>query len=182
MVRIHIRLGVALLALAVATPAFAEESGSDWLGSVTDFVRDGLGPPRTVEDMRREEQQRVSEGLTAPEPKLVAPMPVALPMPAPEVEPEVVAPVVAAPMPEIKPEPKKAEVKAKPVVPVAAALPVMPVPEAKPKQVVIRVPVPPLPPEPLTSRIAATATLDQAVKLGGSAEIYSPRVKIPVRN
>ncbi|MBC7954112.1 MAG: hypothetical protein H7Z12_20125, partial [Rhodospirillaceae bacterium] len=131
MVRIHIRLGVALLALAAAAPAYAEDSGSDWLGSVTDFVRDGLGPPRTVEDIRREEQQRVPEGLKAPEPKLVAPMPVALPMPAPEVEPEVVAPVVATPVPEIKPEPKKAEVKVKPVVvPVAAPAPVMPVPEA----------------------------------------------------
>ncbi|MBC7952941.1 MAG: hypothetical protein H7Z12_14125, partial [Rhodospirillaceae bacterium] len=182
---IHIRLGVALLALAAAAPACAEESGSDWLGSVTDFVRDGLGPPRTVEDIRREEQQRVSEGLKAPEPepKLVAPMPAAIPMPAPEVEPEVVAPVVAAPAPEIKPEPKKAEVKVKPVVvPVAAPAPVMPVPEAKPKPVIVRVPVPLLPPEPLTSRIAATATLDQAVKLGGSAEIYGARIKIPARN
>lgn len=177
MVRIHIRLGAALLALAVAAPAYAEESGSDWLGSVSDFVRSGLGPPRTIEDIRREEQRRVTEGLKPAEPTQVAPVPVAVP--AAEPEPEAAAPVIAAPdpVPEIKPEPKKAEVTARPVVPV----PPIPVPEAKPKPVV-RVPVPPLPPEPLTSRIAATATLDQAVKLGGSAEIYGARTKSPVRN
>lgn len=185
MVRTHIRLGFALLAFAVAAPAYAEEPGSDWLGSVTDFVRSGLGPARTLEDIRREEQQRVTEGLKL-EPKLVAPVPAAIP--APVAAPEVPEAVIAAPVPapEIKPEPKKAEVKVKPVVPVAvpvvAPLPPIPVPEAKPKQVVVRVPVPPLPPEPLSSRIAATATVDQAVKLGGSAETYGVRTKSPVRN
>lgn len=188
MVRIHIRLGFALLAFAVATPAYAEDSGSDWLGSVTDFVRSGLGPPRTLEDIRREEQRRVHEGLTPAEPKVAvpvpvpvpAPVPVAVPVPAPVAEPQAVEPVLAAPAPEIKPEPKKAEVK--PVVPVAQPVPPMPVPEAKPKPVVVRAPAPLPPPEPLTSRIAATATVDQAVKLGGSAEIYSTRIKIPAHN
>ncbi|MBC7905404.1 MAG: hypothetical protein H7Y60_01490 [Rhodospirillaceae bacterium] len=175
MVRMNIRLGFALLALAVASPARAEDSGSDWLGSVGDFVRSGLGPPRTLEDIRREEQQRVLEGLKPAEPKLVQPLPAPVPVaaPAPVVEPEVVAPVVAAPEIMPAPEPKKAQFK---------AVPPMPVPEAKPKPVIVRAPIVPPPPEPLTSRIAATATLDQAVKLGGSAEIYSARIKSPPQN
>ncbi|MCR6631068.1 MAG: hypothetical protein NVV74_14045 [Magnetospirillum sp.] len=40
-----------------------------------------------------------------------------------------------------------------------------------------RAPAPP-PPEPLSSRIAATATVDQAIKLGGAADTY----KKPLRN
>ena len=38
------------------------------------------------------------------------------------------------------------------------------------------------PPEPIPNRIAATATIDQALKLGGSAEAYGKRTKKPVGN
>ncbi|MBX9634433.1 MAG: hypothetical protein K2X44_05565 [Magnetospirillum sp.] len=194
MIRIDIRLGFALVALmaTVGTPAAAEEQGSNWLGAVGSFVLNGLGPARTLEDIQREEQ-RARETPKPAAPKLAAPVPVAEPEVArpvtPPADPVLAAPVQVAPVPEVKPapEPKKAEVKRVEAKPVASAMPVpeakpMPVPEAKPKQAIARTPIPQPPPEPLTSRIAATATLDQAVKLGGSADIYSGRIKAPVRN
>lgn len=194
--RTDIRLGFTLLALmtAMANPAAAEEQGFNWLGAVGDFVLDGLGPPRTLDDIRREEQRARDSSKPAALPDVAVPEPVpaavAEPvMPPPEV-PVLAAPAQIVPQFEEKPvpEPKKPEAKraaeAKPVapaVPVSEAKP-MPVPEARPKAVVARVPTPPPPPEPLTSRIAATATLDQAVKLGGSADIYTRPAKAPVRN
>jgi hypothetical protein len=173
MVRIDIRFAPALMALmvAVASPAAAEDS--NWLGSFGDFVSNGLGPARTLEEINSDEA-RPPARVEPAAPKLV--MPVA-PAAEPVVEPEA-APVVAAPAPILPAPVVKAVEKAKP-----AAVPVaLPLPEPKPKPVVpVRLPVPPPPPEPLTSRIAATATADQAIKLGGSAVLYTTQIKKPVR-
>jgi hypothetical protein len=71
------------------------------------------------------------------------------------------------------------EARPAPVKPAAAPVP-LPLPEARPaKPAPARVLAPQPPPEPLSSRIAATATVDQALKLGGSADTY---IKKPVRN
>ena len=197
MVHTNIRLASAMatLLVALASPALAadEQGSSSWLGAVGDFVSAGLGPARTMDDIRREEEAareakakaELKRDEVAPLPKLAAPA--APPPPPPAVVPEhgpVPMPVVAAPAPAPAPVVSKplAEVK-KPVPQPAPAAAVVPVPAPRPAvPVAVRAaPVAPPPPEPLTSRIAATATLDQAVKLGGSADLYT-RVKKPVKN
>lgn len=206
MVRIDTHIGLALLAMvALTSPARAEEQGSDWLGAVGDFVRAGLGPARTIDDIRREEERAreaheaaAAKSEAAPAVNAVAhPAPVA-PAPAGEAE-AVAAPVFAAPapapvrnVPEVRPVTKPAAAAIPVPAPVArpamaatapAPAPVpLPVPVARPKPVAAHVPAPQPPAEPLTSRIAATATLDQAIKLGGSTDTYGQRVAKPVRN
>lgn len=181
---------------SLAAPAAAEEATPQWLSTLGAFVRDGLAPPRTAEDVLRE------EAAPKPAPK---PVPVAAPAPAPAPEPVRVAqpqpapppappaaieppsppaaaPVVnAAPAP-APPKPETAFKKTEPPQPSPRA--VAPA-ELKPRPVVpvaVRPAAPPAPPppEPLTgSRIAATATLDQAMRLGGPASLYAQRVKKP---
>jgi len=194
MVRTPLRLAPALVALLVAagTPAAAEDKGSSWLGAVGDFVRDGLSPPRTADDIAREEEAARQAKARAPEPAAPKPEPAAPklalptpPPPAPVVEPQP-APVLAEPAPVPAPAPAPAPVT-KPLAEVKKPAPApaaVTVPAARPAvPVAVRhAPVPPPPPEPLTSRIAATATLDQAVKLGGPAELYTAKVKKPVKN
>lgn len=179
--------------VAVTAPAAAAEPTPPWLSAIGEFVRDGLAPPRTAEDLFREEK-----AVAPPKPPTPPPVPVAAPPPAPAPVPAAIpaAASVFAPEPAEAPEPAKAassppkaeakveaavkkpdhsvqpglravvapaEIKARPVLPVA----------------VRPIPAPP-PPEPLTgSRIAATATLDQALKLGGAATLYGQRVSKP---
>lgn len=185
----------ALLVLAVPLPAAAGESVPAWLSAVGDFVRDGLAPPRTVEDLQREEREQAYRqsqpkppDAKAPEPQPVrmaapaaAPEPIPAFPPAPIATPMVAAPAVAAPPPEAVP-PAPAVTPAPAPAPAPAPRPVVAPAEIKPRPVVpvARVLPTPPPPEPLTgSRIAATATLDQAIKLGGPAGLYGRRVKKP---
>ena len=194
-------MGASLLALvAMTVPAAAEEeTNADWLGVVGDFVMAGLGPARTVEDIRRQEErareaylrdlserENATEASAAPsrdeaeiEVKGVA-----------EDEADTDADVAVAPVPDITsdvPAPVTVPVTATagpvPVAPEAVARPLSkpvqqagaPAPEAVAKPVVpVAVRVVP-PPEPLVSRIAATATVDQAIRLGGSSDTYDRR-------
>ncbi|MCR6631069.1 MAG: hypothetical protein NVV74_14050 [Magnetospirillum sp.] len=131
----HKRIGLALLAaVAFSTPAAAEEQGNDWLGAVGDFVRAGLGPPRTAEDLRREEGRARDASDANPEgpkakseqPRLVQPVPASAPVPA--AEPELAAPVPAAPAvvshrsAAVAPAPES-RAAAKPAAPAAAPVP-----------------------------------------------------------
>lgn len=192
-------MGASLLALvAMTVPAAAEEeTNADWLGVVGDFVMAGLGPARTVEDIRRQEErareaylrdlserENVTEASAVPsrdeaeiEVKGVA-----------EDEADTDADVAVAPVPDISSDvPVPVSVTAAagpvPVAPEAVAhslskpvrQAVAPALEAAAKPVgpvAVRV-VPP--PEALVSRIAATATVDQAIRLGGSSDTYDRR-------
>lgn len=187
-------MGASLLALvAMTVPAAAEEeTNADWLGVVGDFVMAGLGPARTVEDIRRQEErareaylrdlserENATEASAAPsrdeaeiEVKGVA-----------EDEADTDADVAVAPVPDISSDVPAPVTAVVPVAPEAVARPlskpvqqaVAPAPEAAVKPVVpvaVRV-VPPS--ESLVSRIAATATVDQAIRLGGSADTYDRR-------
>ncbi|MGE5514783.1 MAG: hypothetical protein ACM31D_03075 [Bacteroidota bacterium] len=196
MVRITPHFALALLtAAALASPAAAEEQGSDWLGAVGEFVSAGLGPARTLDDIRREEERarEAREAATAiPE---AAPAPkVALPAPPPAAETDAAPPVVAAPVPVAPVAPRSAmpappRPAAKPVVAAAPASAPVPVPTPRPKPVVPVAAAAPAPvaapapaPEVPGSRIAATATMDQAIKLGGSADNYGLSAAKPVGN
>lgn len=200
MIRIYKSMGLALLALvALTSPVAAEEQGSDWLGAVGNFVRAGLGPARTIEDIRRDEERAREAAANAVESKpkresAQAVKQAAPPPPIAESEPVAVpvvvapAPIVATPVPVVVAPAPVPAVKARNAVPPSEPKPqvkpaAIPQPEPRPKPAVAvaaRVPTPP--PEPLSSRIAATATLDQAMKLGGSAETYGQRIRKPVRN
>lgn len=171
------------LTLAGTAPAVADEPTPQWLSAFGEFVRDGLAPPRLAEDVLREERQQKEQPpapvhVAAPQPvpqpaplpvpaAAITPEPVAVP--APPVPPKAPAAMVKKAVPSVQPSPRAvvvpAEIKPRPVVPVAV-------------QPVAVQPVPLAPLEPLTgSRIAATASLDQAIKLGGAATLYGPRVK-----
>lgn len=176
----------AALVFTATAPAAATEPTPRWLSAVGDFVRDGLAPPRTAEDLLREgrsaapaapaqtpavEAPPAPERLAAPVPVPSIPAPVAAPEPvaAPAPPPAPAKPDLAGkkPEPSVQPSPRAvatpAEIKPRPVAPAAV----------RPVQA-------PPPPEPLTgSRIAATATLDQAIKLGGPVGLYGQRVKKP---
>lgn len=218
MIGIDMRMGLALLALvALTTPAAAEEQGSDWLGSVGDFVRAGLGPARTIEDIRRDEERAREAALqgepakaepkvahVAPvEPPPVSPVPgtpvavtsVAPPVPVPQAAPVAKPAAVRPPMtpearPQARPEPRpqvqsKANVTPVSVPAAVATAPVpVPLPEARPKAPapVAARPTEQSAPELPASRIAATATVDQAIKLGGSSDTYSQRFGVSGKN
>jgi hypothetical protein len=192
-------------------PAAASEPAPAWLSAIGDFVRDGLEPPRTAEDLFREE----SRGLAKPAPaSKTTPVAVAAPRPVEPVQPTpepaaIAAPqqpgAIAAPQPGAiaapqavgSPAPavvvetsapvrKAAAAAAAPrlVVAPAAPRPVVAPAELQPRPVIRaatrNMPVPQPAAEPLTgNRIAATATLDQAIRLGGPAGLYAQRVKRP---
>lgn len=211
-----IRTGVALLALvALTTPAAAEENGPDWLSAVGDFVQAGLGPARTMEDIRREEErarQEVLRDAARQERPAVDEAEIevkvrpddgdddgdtaadtaqpATETPAAETSAAVVPPAVAAPVakaaagsrPAAAVPAEQARPSAKPErVATAVPLPV-PVPQARPVTARVSVPPPAAAPEPLLSRIAATATVDQAIHLGGSEDTYARRLVVPERD
>lgn len=158
------------------------EEGGDWLGSLGNFIKDGLGPARTLDDIRKEEERAREAALKAAEMEKAAAsararavhVPPPLPQeaevdPAPEVKASSIASTPDVPAPPAK---AAARPSASPSLSSALAVPPPPSPAAqapgfappqpKPKRVVQAPP----PPEPLISRIAATATLDQAARIG----------------
>lgn len=176
--------------LAGAPGAVAGEPTPAWLSAIGDFIRDGIEPPRTVDDlMRAEEARRVAKPAPAPQP---APVPVAITAPPPA---EPAQPNLFAPTPVEIPElPKAVEAPPRKAAPVAVVAPrpaatMIPRPAVTPAELKPRpvertasrtMPVPQPAAEPLTgSRIAATATLDQAMRLGGPAGLYAQRIKRP---
>jgi hypothetical protein len=182
-------VAIAALIVAAVPARAAEESGSDLLNIIGTFVKDGLGPARTAEDLFKEDRQRLQAKPAKPAettaevapPVKAEPVRAALAEPV-RIEPAVDAPikvavVKVAPVAAQRPVPRKIEpVAVPPARPVAA-----PPPEAKTRPATIHV-APSPPPEPVGSRIAATATLDQAMRLGGAASLYSQRIRQPVRN
>jgi len=175
---------IALPLALLAPPALASENEPDLFRSLGKFVLDGLGPARTMEDVQREERQAAAAKAQAEkaqdeaaaakaEPVSVSAVQPAQPLPA--AEPEYVpTPVVHAPAKPVKVE------QAKMVVPEPRAVIVPPPPRARPVEVVRA--APPVvnlpPPEPLKSHIAATATVDQAIRLGGPAGLYGRRLMV----
>lgn len=171
-----IALPLALLAPSVQ----ASEDDPDLFGALGKFVLDGLGPARTMEDVQREERQAAAakaqaekardEAAAKAEPVSVSVVQPAAPPPEPEPE-YVSAPVVHAP---VKVEPARV------AVPEVKAAIIPPPPRARPAEVVRA--APPVvnlpPPEPLKSHIAATATVDQAIKLGGPSGLYGRRLMV----
>ncbi|AVM74414.1 hypothetical protein [Magnetospirillum gryphiswaldense] len=180
---------IALPLALLAPPALASENEPDLFRSLGKFVLDGLGPARTMEDVQREERQaaaakaqaekvRDEEAAAKAEPVSVSAAQPAQALPA--AEPEYVpTPVVHAPAPIAPVKPVKVE-QAKMVVPEPKAAIVPPPPRARPVEVVRA--APPVvnlpPPEPLKSHIAATATVDQAIRLGGPAGLYGRRLMV----
>ena len=175
---------VAPLAL-LAGPAHAADSasdtGSDLFKVLGDFVSNGLGPARTMEEIQREERaagaralaaQRAAEDVSpvqADKPSVaVAPTPA-----------EVAAPVFSVPAKGEEAPPKVKLAKVEPAKPIpvevkAAASDIIPPPPRPRPQTETKVAVvPALPPEPLKSPIAATATVEQAIRLGGRSDLYN---------
>ena len=177
------RAALIALPLALLAPsAQASENEPDLFGALGKFVLDGLGPARTMDDLQREERQAAAkvqaekardEAAAKAEPVSVSVVQPAQALPAAEPE-HVPAPVVHAPVKPVKVE------QAKMVVPEPKAAIVPPPPRARPVEVVrVAPPVVNLPPpEPLKSHIAATATVDQAIRLGGPAGLYGRRLMV----
>jgi hypothetical protein len=176
------------LPLALLAPAAqASENEPDLFRSLGKFVLDGLGPARTMEDVQREERQVAHAKAQAEkdrdEARKAEPVSVSVSVSAvqpaqaqPAAEPELVpVAVVRAPAKLVKVEP------AKMVVPEPKVAIIPPPPRARPVEMV-RAAAPPVvnlpPPEPLKSHIAATATVDQAIKLGGPAGLYGRRLMV----
>ncbi|MGE5545787.1 MAG: hypothetical protein ACM33T_02735 [Solirubrobacterales bacterium] len=190
-----------VLAAAFAAPASAEEAG-DFLGSIGSFVKQGLAPPRTAEELLREEDKArlapkpAVERPVAPAAPAVqaapahppAPAAVAEPVPAeppaaePKAAPASITAPAAAPVTPPRPAPSHPAVPPPPAEPaVSAPAPIpapIPAPPPKPRQIQV---APQPKPEPVSpaDRIAGTATLDQAVKLGGPADLYGRRSSKP---
>lgn len=178
-------LSAAVAALVLSGPAAAQEiqpaEGPDFLKILGDFVRDGLAPPRTAADLAREEEkarQAAVEAERAPKPPAppetpgTPPAPPAIAVPAPPPPPPPPAEPVAAPAAVAAPAP--------PPPPAPAAEPVAaPVAAPAPRPKAIVVPRPAAEPISASDRIAGTATLDQAIKLGGPLELYTRRPPRP---
>ena len=194
----HLPLSLALLT-GLSTPALAaDDSAAQVLRIIGDFVLDGLGPAKTADDIMREERERAArkleearraeaaqEARTEPQPTpiddqtvkppvqaAVPPDPVGSPPREKAAEPAI--PTVQPPAP---PPPKPvavASVVSNPPPPAVKAEPVSPTArpafvKAPPKPIVLP---PEKPPEILSSRIAATATVTQALRLGGRPSLY----------
>lgn len=173
---------IALPLALLAPPALASETETDLFQSLGKFVLDGLGPARTMEDVQREERQAAQAkaqaekmreeakaepvSVTAVEPVARQPQPEVEVTPAPVVHHAPAKLVKVEPAKVVVPEPKPAAIpsppRARPVEVVRAAPPVVNLP----------------PPEPLKSHIAATATVDQAIKLGGPSGLYGRRLMV----
>lgn len=180
------RAALIALPLALLAPAVqASENEPDLFRSLGKFVLDGLGPARTMEDVQREERQAAAAKAQAEkarddaadkvEPVAVSAVQPAQALPAAEPEPVPVAAIVRSPAKPVKVEP------AKMVVPEPKVAIIPPPPRARPVEMV-RAVAPPVvnlpPPEPLKSHIAATATVDQAIKLGGPSGLYGRRLMV----
>lgn len=172
------RAALIALPLALLAPAAqASENEPDLFRSLGKFVLDGLGPARTMEDIQREERQvahaKAQAEKALDEAKKAEPVAVSAVQPAPvppaaEPEPVPVA-IIRAPAKTVKVEP------AKMVVPEPKVAIIPPPPRARPVEMVRAVAPPP---EPLKSHIAATATVDQAIKLGGPSGLYGRRLMV----
>lgn len=167
-------IAAALLTFALSVPAYAQEPppkpGSSLLQGLGDFLRDGLSAPRTAADLAREEE-KARQAAISPQPPV--PEPASEAPPAPDAPP----PVVEAPPPPVPPTPAPAQA---PVIE-PAATPMAP-PPARPATPIV-VPQPPAA-EPIApaERIAGTATLEQAIRLGGPIELYTRRPATPPGN
>mgnify|MGYP001809686578 CR=1 FL=1 len=188
----RIRRSALLLAplVLLAGPVRAADSGSDSgssvgsgiLQSLGEFVLNGLGPPRTMEDILRDERAaaaRAGKEVEAVRPEagklatLPSPVPAADPLsadvsvPPPATKPGKVnlAKIEAATMDAGRIDPPKPEPKS-----VAEIIP--PPPRPRPVSAIRGATAPALPSEPLKSPIAATATVDQAMRLGGRSDLY----------
>lgn len=182
--RLSLPAAITLAVLAFLPSAQAGESGKEgWLGSVGSFLLDGLGPARTMEDIRREEERARDVPLQpVGEPSAEA----AKPQPVEAVKPVMAAPVVpdALPAPDLMPAaapavtvaPKPAPAP-KPEVKAAAAVAPVPRPAVAPHPVAVRAEEPPAAALP-ANRIAATASLEQAIRLGGAGELYGGKAKV----
>lgn len=186
-------ISVPLALLALPARASESESGNaqpDLFRALGDFVIGGLGPARTMEDIQREEREARAKALaasrkadgevseeTAPT-QAPAAQSVAAPMLAPSVPPAAVKMAKVEPTKSVPAEAKPAE----PVTPVVAHVPadiIPPPPKARPQVEARALPAAPaIPAEPLKSHIAATASVDQALKLGGPAQIYKRRLAV----
>ncbi|MBR9971939.1 hypothetical protein [Magnetospirillum sulfuroxidans] len=182
--RIHRTLLIAAPLALLAGPAAASDSEPDLLGVLGTFVLNGLGPARTMEDIQREERQaadaarakeRAAEAMekaAAPPPAVTEVQPVA---PAADVAP-------AEALPQIPPSVKIARVEPAKAIAAPAKVDVIPPPpRPRPQSESVKA-LPPAvslpPPEPLKSTIAATATVDQAIKLGGPSDLYGRRLMV----
>ncbi|OJX79516.1 hypothetical protein [Magnetospirillum sp. 64-120] len=198
-----ISVPLALLTLPAAAESASDNAQPDLFRALGDFVMGGLGPARTMEEIQREEGEARAKALaakrkaeaeasdegTAPV-EALAPQAVAAPAPqavaASAAAPAKPAPAPSAPVKMAKVEPAKpVPAEAKPAeyaTPVAVHVPVdiiPPPPKARPQFEAKALPVAPaLPAEPLKSRIAATASVDQALKLGGPTQIYKRRLAV----
>lgn len=171
-------LGTLAVAVSIATPSWSQDvtptEPPSWIKSLGSFMRGGLAPPRTVADLAREEEERQMKDAAPPVP---TPTPVMEAKPAPAPPPPVVEP---APPPPPQPVPTATEApRPAPAAPAATTIPAtLPVPKPRP-QMVVPVIQPPPAPVAAIDRIAGTASLDQALKLGGSKELYGQRVRKP---
>lgn len=177
-----ISVPLALLTLpARASEGNVGDGQPDLFQILGNFVLDGLGPARTMEDIQREEREARARELQArrqAEEKAVA------------AEPAPPAPVVVAPVAEPAPRDAVKLAKVEPAKPLpaevkSAALPVVPVdvipppPKARPQLDAKVLPAAPaVPADPLKSHIAATASVDQALRLGGPTQIYKRRLAV----
>ncbi|MCA1908403.1 MAG: hypothetical protein LDL39_08585, partial [Magnetospirillum sp.] len=146
------------------------------------FVLDGLGPARTMEDIQREEREARARELQSrretEEKAVVAepapPAPVAAAAPVATQQPQDA--VKLARVEPAKPLPAEVKPAAVPVVPVDI---IPPPPKARPQLDAKALPAgPAVPAEPLKSHIAATASVDQALRLGGPMQIYKRRLAV----
>lgn len=184
-------ISVPLALLALPARASDAESGAaqpDLFRALGDFVLGGLGPARTMEDIQREEREARARALEAqrkPEATAVE-QPVAKtdaePTQAPSAPPVAPAAVKVAKVEPAKVLPAETKPAAVPVAVVPVALPVdviPPPPRARPQLDGKALPAAPtVPAEPLKSHIAATASVEQALKLGGPTQIYKRRLAI----
>lgn len=192
-----ISVPLALLTLPAAAESASDNAQPDLFRALGDFVMGGLGPARTMEEIQREEGEARAKALAAKRKaeaeasdEGAAPVealaPQAVAAPAPQAVAAKPAPAPSAPVKMAKVEPAKpVPAEAKPaeyVAPVAVHVPVdiiPPPPKARPQFEAKALPVAPaLPAEPLKSRIAATASVDQALKLGGPTQIYKRRLAV----
>lgn len=189
-----------------ASDASASDTQPDLFRALGDFVLGGLGPARTMEDIQREEREARAQALAGQrqqeemadkdktEKSAAAPADttaIGKPVP-PHADVSATAPLPAQAAPAVKlakVEPAKSlpgDVTATDSKPATAVVPVAlpadvipPPPKARPHQEARVLPAAPaVPAEPLKSHIAATASVDQALKLGGAARIYQRRLVV----
>lgn len=190
-----ISVPLALLTMPVhASETPDQDTQPDLFRALGNFVLDGLGPARTMEDIQREEREARARALEAQRKAEASAEAAAAPDAAPgdsspaepvlQAQPVLPDPAKPAPVKMAKVDPAKpapVEVApAPPVTPVAVHVDVIPPPpKARPQMDAKALPAAPaLPAEPLKSHIAATASVDQALKLGGPTQIYTRRLVI----